>query len=60
VRKQLDNGSWKPSRKPSKYPENKHLFATFRSLRELIPKYGFNKKYACIQKAAEYIFKKNE
>lgn len=56
VRKQLDNGSWKPSGKPSKYLENRHLFATFRSLRELVPKYGFNKKYACIQKAAEYIF----
>jgi hypothetical protein len=56
IKKQLDNGSWKHPGKPHKYPENMNLFATFKSLRELVPKYGINKKHKCIQKAAEYVF----
>jgi len=56
VRKQLDDGSWKHPGKPHKYPENMKLFETFKSLRELVPKYGFNKKHHCIQKAAKYVF----
>ena len=57
IRKQLTDGSWKPNGKPSQYNENRHLWATFKNLRELIPKYSLNKKHKCAQKAAEFIFR---
>lgn len=50
INKQLNDGSWKHPGKPHKYPENMKLFATFKSLRELVPKYGFNKKHKCNKK----------
>jgi len=56
IRKQLDDGSWKPTGKPSQYKENRHIWAVFKSLRELVPKYELNKKHKCLRKAAEYIF----
>ncbi|MFX0106580.1 MAG: hypothetical protein ACFE75_13985 [Candidatus Hodarchaeota archaeon] len=57
IRKQLVDGSWKPTGKPSQYNENRHLWMVFKSLRELIPKYCLNKKHKCIRKAAEFIFR---
>ena len=56
IRKQLEDGSWKPTGKPSKYKENRHIWAIFKSLRELVPKYELSKKHECMRKAAEYIF----
>ncbi len=46
------NGKTKPMQN-----ENKHLWRVFKNLRELIPKYGLNKKHACVRKAMEFIFK---
>ena len=56
--KQQENGSWK-------YPGNTTnndigtnyaLIETFRTLRYLVEKYGFNHAHPTLQKAAEYIF----
>ncbi len=57
--KQLDNGAWKfpgGGKKHSRATEDYDQLETFRILRQLVEKYGLNKKHPAIKKAANYLF----
>jgi hypothetical protein len=58
LRHQLDDGSWKyPGKNPEKYPDvNYRLLETYKRLRLLVGKYGFNRSHPAIERAAEYVF----
>lgn len=58
LKRQQENGSWKyPGKYPDKYPDvNYRLLETFKRLRILVGKYGFDKTHPTIERAAEYIF----
>ena len=58
VDKQLADGSWHyPAASDHPAPNaNYNLLETYRSLRVLVEKYGYNHVHPALQKAAEYIF----
>ncbi len=58
LKKQQDNGSWRyPGKNRKVYPEiNYDLLETFRSLGQLVEKYGFHRRHPAIEVAAEYVF----
>lgn len=58
LRKQQDNGSWRyPGKNRKEYPEiNYDLLETFRSLGQLVEKYGLYRRHPAIEAAAEYLF----
>lgn len=61
LRKQQDNGSWKfagKSKESIQVQENYAQVETFRQLGYLICKYGLNKTHPSIEKAVEFLFKK--
>jgi hypothetical protein len=55
---QLDSGAWKyhGGRKHIRSSEDYNQLETYRVLRELVEKYGMNKKHSSLQKAATYLF----
>jgi hypothetical protein len=58
VTKQQADGSWRyPGRNRELYPEiNYDLLETFRSLGQLVQKYGFDRQHPAIARAADYVF----
>jgi hypothetical protein len=58
VAKQQPDGSWKYPGKISKSGiyQNYALLETYRNLRTLVGKYGFNRSHPALEKAAEYVF----
>lgn len=59
LKKQREDGSWKyPGKAKYVYGDQKGYdqLETFRQIGFLIEKYGFNKNYSSIEKAAEYLF----
>ena len=58
ISKQKENGSWKyPGNTSSNViGTNYELLETFRNLRYLVEKYGFNRAHSNLQKAVDYIF----
>ena len=58
LKRQLEDGSWKfPGKNPEKYPDvNYRLLETFKRLRILVGKYGFDRSHSAIENAAEYVF----
>jgi hypothetical protein len=57
IRKQMDDGSWRPSGKASEYPPgHKTLLETFKALRTLVRRYKFTRDHEAIHGASEYLF----
>jgi hypothetical protein len=58
IHKQLSDGSWMYPGNPAnnRLGTNYFLLETFRNLRILVEKYGFNQAHPNLQKAAEYIY----
>lgn len=58
VSRQRDDGSWKypGGNKDIRSPENYDQLETFRTLGELVEKYGLNKEHEALQKAAGFLF----
>ncbi len=58
LKKQQSDGSWKypGGKKHIRSKENYNQIETYRNLRELIEKYGFNRDHEAIRKAAEFFF----
>ncbi|MFH2002642.1 MAG: hypothetical protein ABIK28_23430 [Planctomycetota bacterium] len=58
LRRQQADGSWRfPGMSQYKYPAINHdLYETFKQLRMLVEKYGFNRSHPAIHAAAEYLF----
>ena len=56
--RQLEDGSWKyPGKNPARYPDvNYGLVETFKHLRLLVGKYGFDGSHPVIDRAVEYMF----
>lgn len=55
VDKQQPDGSWRyPVKKPG--PANYDLYETLNTLGVLVAKYGFDRRHAAIEKAADYVF----
>jgi len=56
--RQLEDGSWKyPGKNPARYPDVKYgLAETFKHLRLLVGKYGFDRSHPVIARAVEYMF----
>ena len=57
LRRQQDDGSWVyPGKNPDKYPDvNYRLVETYKRLRLLVGKYGFDRSHPAVEKGAEYI-----
>jgi hypothetical protein len=57
IRKQMDDGSWRPSGKAGEYPPgHKTLLETFKALRTLVRRYKFTRDHEAIHGASEYLF----
>jgi len=58
LKKQQVNGSWKyPGKNMDEDMGSNHdLLETFRNLRYLVEKYGFNRQHSALRAAAEYVF----
>jgi hypothetical protein len=55
LRRQQANGSWRyPVEKPP--PQNHDLYQTFVTLGELVGKYGLDRRYPAVERAARYVF----
>jgi len=56
--RQLEDGSWKyPGKNPARYPDVKYgLAETFKHLRLLVGKYGFDRSHPVIARAVEDMF----
>lgn len=59
LKKQQDDGSWKypGGNKHIRSQENYDQLETYRILRDLVEKYGFNREHESIQKAAEFLLR---
>ncbi len=59
LKKQQSDGSWEypGGKKYIRSQENYNQIETYRNLRELVEKYGFNRDHEAIRKAAEFLFK---
>jgi len=57
LRRQLQDGSWKPKNNTGYPPNNKTLVETFRNLRKLVRNYRLTRINKQIQIASEYLFK---
>ena len=57
LRRQQEDGSWAyPGRNPERYPDvNYSLVETYKRLRLLVGKYGFDRSHSSIERAAEYV-----
>lgn len=57
LKRQQEDGSWVyPGKNPEKYPDvNYRLLETFKRLRLLVGKYGFDRSHPAIERAAEYV-----
>ncbi len=61
IKKQKEDGSWiypGKGKDPESTPEDYNQLETFRNLGFLVEKFGFNKKNALIEKAADFLFSK--
>jgi hypothetical protein len=58
VGKQQEDGSWRyPGKNRNLYPDtNYDLLETFKSLGQLVDKYGFDRRHPAIEKAASFVF----
>jgi hypothetical protein len=58
LRKQREDGAWRyPGQNRKKRPEiNYDLLETYRSLSQLVDKYGLDRRHPAVQAAAEYVF----
>jgi len=57
LRKQMEDGSWRPSGKAGGYPPgHKALLETFKALRVLVRRYQFTRDHEAIHGASEYLF----
>lgn len=57
LKRQQEDGSWVyPGKNPERYPDvNYRLLETFKRLRLLVGKYGFDRSHPAIERAAEYV-----
>ena len=57
LKRQREDGSWAyPGKNPERYPDvNYSLVETYKRLRLLVGKYGFDRSHPSIERAAEYI-----
>ena len=57
LRRQREDGSWRPSGKADGYPPgHKALLETFKALRVLVRQYQFTRNHEAVARAAEYLF----
>jgi hypothetical protein len=58
LHKQQADGSWRyPGQNRKRYPETDYdLLETFKSLSQLVAKYGFDRRHPAVERAAAYIF----
>jgi hypothetical protein len=62
VERQLDSGAWKyqVTGRRIRSPEDYNQLETYRVLRHLVEMYSLNKKHPAIQRAADYLFARQE